>query len=235
MASHKRAGWYAAAIAAVALAFAASSTQLFSVGLPTIYHREFPGAGSQFVHFEQTYMKEGTPNRIDVDVAVTSVAPVDEISAPANPWGGHATLWAMDLNFRAEPAVPLRHCEVKIFSGDAEYAPLTDYAVHVDDISGFTFGGCVPSDAPGPDFQGASIVDDGSASHDGEEAVSNKPVGYDGPERPRDYTVTTYVYLPDGLSPTAIQVSWQSPDYVFINDLEVSDTEIAYGGLTANY
>lgn len=190
--------WLGLLVPALALALAASAFRLVTLYLPWDWSRPTVAHDTTGT-FRQDYEGLDGVNRtreVTVTVDTLEQASSYEGSLPAP----GATLWVLTLTLSAEPDQILDTCKAVVIDAEG-----VRYSVgregQVSDGTDLLWAhrrfDCVPEDTPGPRFTGATVEE---------------------PEfpRPSTWSVTGAVAVPEGVTPTTVNVAWLQPDYLVL-------------------
>lgn len=202
--------WYVAVVPAVGFALAASSFRLVDVFLPTEYHRAQSAVAGEQLNFSQVATVEGEDYPIDAAITVTGVHRVRAADEPTMVAGTPIDVIAIDLDWAADPEVPLNACSMRLVTKEGfEYvsseqatSALATYSPALTQLST-----CTPPDTPGP---GYGVIDEAFGLFE------------DSAPRPETWSTTAYFIVPEGAQPASLQVRWVEPDYAEFTDLDVS-------------
>lgn len=191
--------WLGLLVPALALALAASAFRLVTLYLPWEWSRP------TVVHaptgaFQQDFTGlDGVDRTRQVSVTVDSLEQADTYDGSLPAPG--ATLWVLTLTLSADPDQILDGCKAVAVDADG-----VRYSVgregQVSDGTDLLWADrrfdCVPADTPGPRFVGVTLE---------EPTVP----------RPPTWSVTGTVAVPDGVTPTSVQVAWLQPAYLVLD------------------
>lgn len=193
--------WLALVVPLLALALAASSFRLFTLYLP--WQWSAPIASDTSVGtLKQRYLElDGVERDREVRVEVVSLEPRESVDGLVAVDG--ATLWRIELELTAAPDQFLEFCDIELSDAAGTRYDFRSSVVP-EDPDGFNpppFAlRCVPEDAPGPTL--APFSDE----------VIESPV-----DRPRTWTTEALIAVPNGVTPTAVRVGWQQPEYLVLH------------------
>lgn len=211
-------GWYLAVVPAVAFALAASSFRFVDVYLPNTPSDPIFGAAGETLHIEQTAEAEGVDNLIIADVTLTGAALLREEDEPALP-GTDIDVIAVSFDWAAPPESPLRTCDLQLIADNGNHylpSPRLGGALVGASPALTSNHHCTPEDAPGPLM--SLGVDLGFS-------------GYEGPERPAEWSTTVYFVVPAGTQPASVQLIWQTPTYLEFTGVSLDSAEVSLPSL----
>lgn len=190
--------WLLLLLPLLALALAATSFRLVTLYLPWEWSRPLMANGTEGT-LRQTFL--GTDDvRRGREVTVTAVefVTVDEFDTAVPPPG--ATLRTITLAFDADPDQILDRCTVIVVDTRGnQYAAGKAGTISTDPRRSFVLDSisCVPYDTPGPTMGSDEVIE------------PKVP-------RPRTWSVTLPVALPDDATPAELRIGWSQPEYLIL-------------------
>lgn len=198
--------WLAALPVAVALVVLASGSRLQLFWFETELLDATTGTQGEPVQVVDRYETEEGEQERELALTVRSVEPAttaadfSDEQVPIEPAPG-SRVWVVTLGIEADPSVPLTGCRLSILdTRDRESEAATGLTV---DPYLLPSPSCVPSERPGPGFDGSIDPDD-------------KP-------RPEAYDVEVFVVTPEDAEPDRVRVWWEAPDYTEVS-LDTGDS-----------
>ncbi|MBK8732992.1 MAG: hypothetical protein IPL93_09040 [Actinomycetales bacterium] len=178
----------------LALALAASSFRYVSIYRPTTFVAGQVATGSTGRFLAPVPGAEPPTTR---DVSITLVSATPHASSGDLSAAKGTRLWEVELEFAADPGVPLTGCTIELLDVAGQvYGTAGGKPVPATGRDRTAYPGCVPDATPGPELD-----------------LDGRVIPATGRQRPASWPVLAVIAIPTSGTPVAVRIHWGPPDY----------------------